>query len=227
MQDIIAKIRSGDLAPGGLISSENQLIEVYGVSNTTARKALFELERANWITRIKGKGTYVLDHRMDRSATRILGFTRNMIEAGRTPSTRLLSVKLRDDSQSVMVYGRRYILDGPICEIQRLRLADGVAVMRETRYVSARLCPGLEEKELERSLYDIYEREYGLQLSQVDQRLSAIIIDAGNSLFPSLDERIPGFCVEGVTFCAKELILELEESIYRGDMYRFSVRATE
>ena len=36
---------------------------------------------------------------------------------------------------------------------------------------------------------------------------------------------IPAFRVEGVTFCGKEMILEMEDSIYRGDKYRFSVCA--
>ncbi len=34
---------------------------------------------------------------------------------------------------------------------------------------------------------------------------------------------IPGFRVEGVTFCGKEMILEMEDAIYRGDTYRLSV----
>ena len=37
---------------------------------------------------------------------------------------------------------------------------------------------------------------------------------------------IPGLVVDGVTFCGKELILEMEKSIYRGDKYKFAVRAS-
>ena len=225
-QMLIDGIRCGNVAPGGLIPSENQIMESYDVSNTTARKVHQELERTGWVIRIKGKGTYVSDSRVDRSVTRILGFTKNMLEAGRKPSTRLISAKLRSEGYSLEIGARRYTLSPPICEITRLRLADGVPVMRETRYISTELCPGIEEKDLERSLYDIYEHEYGLQLDQVDQRLSAIVIDDKDNKFPGITGQVPGFLVEGVTFCAKELILELEESIYRGDMYRFSVRAT-
>jgi GntR family transcriptional regulator len=225
-QKIIDSIRCGDITPGVQISSENQIMESCNVSNTTARKVHQELERTGWVVRIKGKGTYVSDSRVDRSATRILGFTRNMLEAGRKPSTRLISAKLRNEGHSLEIGVRRYTLPSPMCEITRLRLADDVPVMRETRYISTELCPGIEKKDLEQSLYDIYEQEYGLQLDEVDQRLSAIVIDNKDGKFPGISEQTPGFLVEGVTFCAKELILELEESIYRGDMYRFSVRAT-
>ena len=225
-QRVLDSIRGGDIAPGAQIPSENQIMESYDVSNTTARKVHQELDRTGWVVRIKGKGTFVRDSRVDRSATRILGFTKNMLEAGRKPSTRLISAKLRNREHHLDIGVRRYTLQAPMCEITRLRLADRVPVMREKRYISTELCPGIEKKDLEQSLYDIYEQEYGLQLDQVDQRLSAIVIDNKDGKFPGISGQPPGFLVEGVTFCAKELILELEESIYRGDMYRFSVRAT-
>lgn len=36
---------------------------------------------------------------------------------------------------------------------------------------------------------------------------------------------IPGLRVDGVTFCGKEMILDMEDAIYRGDTYRLSVCA--
>jgi GntR family transcriptional regulator len=226
IQQITARIRSGDLQPETTIPSENQLIETYKISNTTARRVHQELERAGLVTRIKGKGTYVHGGRVDRSVHRILGFTKNMVEAGRQPSTRLLSVKVRPRGRKLVLNSRRYFLPGPLCEIQRLRLADGIPMMRETRYISETLCPGIHDKDLERSLYDIYENDYGLQLMQVDQWLSAIVVDGKKLGFREVDGSIPAFLVKGATLCGKGLILETEESIYSGEMYHFSVQAT-
>lgn len=226
MQEVVKAIRHGDLGPGGRIPSENELIEKYKVSNTTARRVLDELERAGWVTRIKGRGTFGHGRYVDRSVDRILGFTKNMVEAGRVPSTRLLSVKLRPRGRTLVIDSHRYILAGPVCEIKRLRLADEVPMMVETRYVSETICPGIHKKKLEGSLYDIYEQDYGLQLMQINQRLLAITVEGEKVGFPDVQGLIPAFFVEGVTLCAEGLILEMEESIYRGDMYHFSVRAT-
>jgi len=226
MQDVIEHIRTGQLASGALVPSENELIRAYGISNTTARKVHTELERAGWVTRIKGKGTFVRGNPVDRSVDRILGFNRNMIQAGRQPSTKLISAKVRKAGCSKTINNRRYSLAGPICEIKRLRLADGVPMMFETRFVSVQLCPGIHKKDLTGSLYSIYEKDYGLHLTQIDQNLSAVIIDAEEMGFAGVEGEIPALKVEGVTTTAKEIILEMEESIYRGDMYRFSVRAT-
>ncbi len=225
-RDIIAQIQSGDLGPGEQVPSENEIIDQYEVSNTTARKALQEIERLGWASRVKGKGTYVQENRIHRSANRILGFTRNMLEAGRNPSTRLIDIRLVNSDRSLTINRRKYTLHGPYCEIHRIRYADGVPMMKEIRCISQQFCPQIQEKNLEGSLYDIYKDEYGVQLLEIHQKLSAVVLDGKELELFELASSIPAYRVEGVTFCGKELILEMENSLYRGDMYYFQVRAT-
>jgi GntR family transcriptional regulator len=225
-RQIVEQINRGELGLGAQVPSENELISSYSISNTTARKVLLELERGGWVTRIKGRGTYVRQNRVERSVNRILSFTRNMLEAGLTPSTRLLGIRVLREPRSLLVHGREYRLGGPMYEVRRLRFADDLPMMMETRYVSMHLCPGLDRRDLEGSLYDIYERDYGLQMTRIDQILSAAILEREDLSAFELDSPIPAFRVEGVTFLAKELILEIEESLYRGDAYRFYVTAT-
>ncbi|MBD3267532.1 UTRA domain-containing protein [bacterium] len=224
-QDIVEKIQKGELAPGAKIPSENEIIDTYNVSNTTARKALHELEKNAWVTRIKGKGTYVRGHNVERSTTRILSFTKNMIEAGRKPSTQLVSMNLFEPAYAIAIHKRTYTLDGPICKVQRLRFGDNIPILFETRYISSKLCPDLHKRDLEKSLYDIYNKKYGLHLTEVKQVVSAAMMDTQMLSFFGLDHSVPAFRVEGITFCGKGLILEMEESIYRGDIYRFTVSA--
>src|SRR6056297_1099317 len=97
-KEIIEKIKSGDLQPGDRVPSENDLIKMYSVSNTTARKSLLEVEMNGWANRIKGKGTFVLNRSDDRHLTRVLGsffamresFTENLIREGFTPKNIIL-----------------------------------------------------------------------------------------------------------------------------------------
>ena len=119
---IVSSIQRGELLPGASVASENEIIERYRVSNTTARKVLHELEKEGWVTRIKGKGTFVRDFTVVRAINRIFGFTKNMIEAGRKPATRLIGFHLRDEDHSQTINGRLFTLKGPFCEIERLRL---------------------------------------------------------------------------------------------------------
>jgi GntR family transcriptional regulator len=223
--EIITLIQQGKLAAGSPVPSENEIIESYRVSNTTARKVLHELEKAGLVTRVKGKGTFVRDYAVVRSIDRIFGFTKNMVEAGRKPSTRLLGFHLRDEDHSQTIHGRTVTLKGPFCEIERLRLADGIPMMKETRYISLRLCPDVHRKNLEQSLYDIFERDYGIRLTVINQILSAVMLEGEWLKVFQVNKPIPAFRVEGYSICGKNLIVEMENSIYRGDMYRFSAKA--
>ena len=42
-ESIIEKIRQNELLPGDKVPSENELINTYNISNTTARKCLLEI----------------------------------------------------------------------------------------------------------------------------------------------------------------------------------------
>lgn len=224
-REIIALIQKGAFAAGALVPSENEIIEKYKVSNTTARKSLHELEKAGWVTRIKGKGTFVRNNTVERPVTRIFGFTKNMIEAGRKPTTKLLGFHLRDKNRTLDLNGRSYVLKGPYCEIERLRCADGVPMMKETRFISLQLCPGIHKRNLEQSLYEIFERHYHIQLVEIKQLVSAVHLEGEWLEVFDSNKPVPAFRVEGVSFSGKNMIVEMEDSVYRGDMYRFSVSA--
>jgi GntR family transcriptional regulator len=224
-QDIIKMIKRGKLLPGMRTPSENEIISKYKVSNTTARKALHELNAGRWVVKIKGKGTFVHGQGVTRSVDRILSFTRNMIEAGFTPSTRVLHHGILQKGYSALINGRRYSMKGPVYKIHRLRFADDLPMMLEVRYISLALCPGIDKMDLTGSLYDAYRSRYGLELTEIHQMLSAEMIEAEAASFFDIHKPIPGFLVDGVTFCGREIILEMEKSIYRGDRYTFAVRA--
>ena len=227
VQDIAARIQSGRLRPGMRVPSENEIIRRYRVSNTTARKALYEIEQAGWAIRIKGRGTFVQTQNIQRSATRILGFTKNIIEAGQQPSTEVLEADVCRKGYSAVVNGRFYVMKGPAYRIKRLRFANDTPMMLEERFISLELCPGIEARDLKQSLYSLYERQYGLTLTEVNQMLGTTLIrDKPTMGLFRISEPICAFLVDGVTFCNKELVLEMERSVYRGDKYRFSVRAT-
>ncbi|MDE3068514.1 MAG: GntR family transcriptional regulator [Verrucomicrobiota bacterium] len=225
-REIIARIQRGELPAGAPVPSENEIIHRYQVSNTTARRVLHELEKAGWANRVRGKGTFVCDFAVLRSIDRIFGFTKNMLEAGRKPGTRLLGFHLRNENHTRTINGRTITLDAPFCEIERLRLADGIPMMKETRYISLRFCPDIHRRNLEQSLYDIFKRDYGIQLTEIHQMLSAVVLEGEWLKIFEARQPIPAFRVEGASFCGKEFIVEMEDSVYRGDMYRFAAKAT-
>ena len=59
--DILRDKIENEMEPGDLLPSERELSERYGLSRTTVRLALKELETLGLISRRHGKGTYVTD----------------------------------------------------------------------------------------------------------------------------------------------------------------------
>jgi GntR family transcriptional regulator len=223
---LIHSIRKGELAPGARIPSENEIIAASGVSNTTARKALSYLESHGWIRRQRGSGSFVHPRCLDLSLDRILDFDASVLLAGGTPSTRLVSFQSAEETPLLRVAGNTYALEGLVHRIERLSFADGVPMMLEKRYVSAVLCPDIDQHDLTGPLYELYEQTYGLILSEVHQDLSVVTLDSGRTMDQfELDKPIPAIRVQGATLSTDGRIVELEDAFYRSDRYRFTVVA--
>jgi GntR family transcriptional regulator len=58
-QDLLARIRAGELQPGAPLPTEEQLTQAYGVSRITVRRALEALLQEGLISRRRGVGTFV------------------------------------------------------------------------------------------------------------------------------------------------------------------------
>lgn len=224
-RDIIARIQSGVLEPGMRVPSENEIRDMYDVSNTTARKALQDLEVQGYAERQKGRGTFVRERTLPRPANKILSFTANMRQAGRTPRTTVLYTGLISTGYTIRLMGKVIEMREPAYKIHRLRFADDIPVLLEVRYISRELCPDIDKQPLGESLYDVYHDQYQLNLTRIDQSLEAIMLGESAIQFFGVPAETPGFLVEGATYTSSGKLLELEHSIYRGDIYKFSVSA--
>ncbi len=229
---IIAKIEGGELRPGDKIPSENELIKVYKVSNTTARKSLLELESRGWVNRIKGKGTYVLNRYEDKHLTRVLGsfhairesFNENLIKEGFTPKNVTLEKTIIDSGISININGKTFIIEGEVMKIRRLRYADDLLLKDETRYVSMALCPRINMMELNQAFLKIYEDKYHLRLDSVQRTLGTTVAypEEENNYFEN-DFPISVFILDSVVLAEGQKVIEIEHSLYRGDRYKFSL----
>lgn len=58
--DIEADMRSGNLAPGSRLPSEDDLVVMYGVARNTVRRAIEDLRKRSLAETFHGRGTYVV-----------------------------------------------------------------------------------------------------------------------------------------------------------------------
>lgn len=232
-ENIIDKIKNGELLPGDRVPSENELIKQYGVSNTTARKSLLEIESKGWAQRIKGKGTFVLNRTDDHHLVRTLGsidstrrgFNESLKVEGFNPKNIVLEKTILKHGISSEISGKHYIIEGPVLKIHQLRYADETLLKDETKYISLKLCPRINTISTDISHFKVYEDKYHLKITDIKQNLTAVILqpgDEGNNF--EVPEPIPAFTLDSVVLCQHDVV-ELEQSFYRGDKYKFAVVA--
>ena len=233
-EQIIDKINSGELLPGEKVPSENELIHSFGVSNTTARKSLQEIESRGYAQRIKGKGTFVLNKTEDHHLVRVLGsidatrrgFDEGLKVEGFQPKTIVLEKVVLEHGVSAEISGKNYILEGPVLKVHQLRYADDMLLKDETKYISLQLCPKINMLSTELSYFKLYEDKYQLKISDIKRNLSAIILppdDPTNNF--NFDRALPVFVLDSVLLSRKDAVLELEKSLYRADKYKFAIIA--
>jgi GntR family transcriptional regulator len=231
-KEVIRRIEAGELQPGDKVPSENELIKTYKISNTTARKSLLEIELNGWGTRIKGKGTFVLNRSEDKYLTRALGsfnaikesFSNNLKKEGFTPKNIILEKTILENGISANINGRYYIIEGPVLKIHRLRYGNETLLKDETKYISMDCCPKINVLDMEESLIKIYETKYHLKLKEVQRTLGATILYPGESNnYFDFAMPLSVFILDGAIFNDNGKIVEIEKSFFRGDKYKFSI----
>ena len=89
--DLLTDKIDHELRPGDYLPSERDLSERYGLSRTTVRLALQELERLGLVVRQRGRGTMVCDRSLQTAnLTQTYSFTEQMRAIGRVPKTTIL-----------------------------------------------------------------------------------------------------------------------------------------
>jgi len=216
------EILSGKLKEGDRLLSENEMKQKYSVSSTTVRKCIDILKNDGLISRYQGVGTFVKAKHVERSLQKVLSFTKNMEQVGLTPSTDVLDKKI------ITAYGKyieRLELEAgsSILRLKRLRYGSGIPMLLETRYINLKYCHDIISKDLSGSLYQIYERDYGIRLLGAKQHLRIVFLTDKEARLLHCGKSTPAYLVTGVTYSENMIPMEYEESLYRGDEYEFFV----
>ncbi|WP_322150873.1 GntR family transcriptional regulator [Paratractidigestivibacter sp.] len=222
--DILRDRIDTEMEPGDLLPSERELSERYGLSRTTVRLALKELETLGLITRRHGKGTFVSDltsKAMDLTTN--YSFTQQMRDAGRDPKTIDLEFDTIEATKTVADrMGLR--LGEQVLFMKRLRLADGVPMMVERTYVPASRFIGLTREALAgKSLYAIIENDYHETIRVAEEEFFASVARKSDAEVLRIAEGAPVLQLARVTYNNQNAVIEFTHSVARADQFKYKV----
>ena len=197
-----------DLEPDDLIPSERDLSERYGLSRTTVRLALKELERIGLIYRQHGRGTFVADQQRD---------------LGRKPKTVILEFEVVE-ANKFLAQHMHLTLGDKVFRIKRLRLADNVPMMIENTFVPvSQFLSFTREKLEENSLYHIMETEYNVVIRYAEEEFKASIAKQSDAEQLDIPEGAPVLNLERTTYSDQNVIVEFTLSVARADQFHYKI----
>lgn len=216
-------LRSRQFLPGSQFLTEREIAERFQTSRPTANKALSNLVSQGFLEFRQGAGTFVRESVLDYDLQRLVSFTDKAEAAGKVPSTRVLVFKKMTAAEATgeIVQALRLTTNEQLFYIERLRLADGQAVIYERRHIAARLCPAMTKTNAKGSLYAFWTTRCKLTLSGAEESIRAVNATQSQAIQLGIPIRAACLQVIATGFLEGGIPLWHEETLYRSDVYEF------
>jgi GntR family transcriptional regulator len=221
---LASDIAGGTLPAGSQLPTENDLIERFGVSRPTVRKAVQNLVSRGLVEIQRGKGTYVTRPKMTQEITTLSGFVEDMQALGRHPTARLLDKQLVTADKTV-AHQLALPAGSLVVRIRRVRLADGEPVSFDETYLPREVGEKVVTNDLEvEPIFSLLETKYDMPLVEAEYRLEAVAAQPNVAEALGVEPGSPLFRIERTSYCAGNEPVDYEQLYYRGDMVRFVTR---
>lgn len=220
---LIRSLEEGEWGPGDAIPSEGELASRFSVSQGTVRKAIDEMAAENLLVRRQGKGTFVATHSDPRSFYRFLrlvpdgGLVEHSVSDPR-------SCEILAATEEVATALRIPVGSQVVC-VERLLHFNGEPVVLDQIYLVADSFAGLTLECLrggERSLYSVFESDYGVRMIHAEEHLRAIAADAYSAGLLGVKTGDPLLLVERTAYTYGNKPVEWRRGVYctRSHYYR-------
>ncbi|MGD6804061.1 GntR family transcriptional regulator [Rossellomorea vietnamensis] len=219
------KIESSELKPGDSLPAEREYAEQFQISRMTVRQAFTQLVNEGYLYRIQGKGTFVAERKpkIEQALQGLTSFTEDMVSRGLKPGSKLVQFEIIP-ATSCIAAQLGIQEGGPVYEISRIRLADDMPMALETNYLSANFIKGLTEKIVNQSLYAYIEQELDLKINHASQVIESSVASEMEAELLDIQPGAPVMLIQRQTFLTDGTPVEVVQSSYRADRYKFKIQ---
>jgi len=227
-QTIKGWIVNKEFGPGNKIPSENELADRFNVSRLTVRQAISQLIQEGFLNSRRGEGTFVTSNEdlINSFSLETTGFMDELF------STQLSKVTTKWATLSKMVAPKPVkeklqleTNEEEVVQIKRVRLLRGRPFTYTINYLPVEIGARVNEKDLyRRRLLEILERDLKVEFTEAVQTIEASFADQEVAEKLEVASGSPILFVEKIMYSKQHKPIELFQSSYRGDLFKFIVR---
>ncbi len=222
-EDLRDKILEGFYRYQTYIPPESQLIHLYQCSHNTIRKSISVLMLHGFVQPIRGKGVLVI-YRPERRANFVLGDIETFKEAaarnGLEAQTQALVFEhvVADEALAELT---GFMTGDELLHLERVRLFEGKALIRDKSYFLASVFPGLTPRIAEDSVYAYAEGVLGMRIVTSNRTVTVDYATADDRAVMDLLDFNMLAVVTNHTFNEQGVMIECTQSRHRPDFFTF------
>ncbi len=221
---LLDQIQSGRLQAGDLLPGEDELSRAFGVSRMTTRQSMQALKSQGFAQSQRGRGTFVLQPKVEKQIAHLSGFTAEMRSLGIKPATRTLGQEIISATPE-LAPKLAIALGASVLELRRLRLADAVPMAIEHVWLPLAAFPGIGKIDFSHcSLYETFRKRYGIVAGCADEIIEARRPTRSEAELLEISTNVSLLIVSRIVRTASGDPVEASISFYRGDRYRAVLR---
>ena len=229
MNDLIQKIQSKELSTGAELPSESDLINLYGVSRVTVRRAIDELYHQGYTEKMQGKRTCVKGAAKLQELGYVSGYTEEIIRHGLIPGRKILKSELRICTAREAEELQLRKAD-PVFHLERIYYADNRPLCLTQAVLPYDIFRDIETNDFkENSLYKVLENNYHIQITTTALKLKAIPAYDKLAEYLDVSQDTPLLYSTGLTYGKygdKEIPIELFVNHYLTTKFEYSLLQT-
>jgi GntR family transcriptional regulator len=208
------------LAPDSRMPTELELVERYGVSRTTVRRAVGALVEDGLLVRRQGAGTFVAPQKHIHPLDQLRPFVSIFAGSGKQPEGRILRFTWSEDPAALAPLGSK---EGLL--VRRLYTIDGAPQATADIAVPGHIGQRISRAQIaEHPIYQVLQDDLGLTLSHGDIRLSSVGAPPDLATPLGIDPGLPLLVMTRTTYDTESR--PIEHAIYHLLPDRFELRLT-
>lgn len=224
-KDLKQKIETNIFAYQELLPPEHTLVQTYGCSRNTLRRAVSRLVSDGYVQTMQGKGVRNIYQPIEQSAFtigEIESFRESAARNGHRPSTEvLLFTELTISERHAAVTG--FPVGSEVCYLQRLHYLDSIPLIINHNYFLKSAVPGLTKEIAEHSIYQYLEQTLQMTIVNSKRIMTVEKITEIDEKYLNLDVNDYNCLavVSSYTYNSDGVMFEYTQSRHRPDYFRF------